>query len=90
MNPVAALTLYPLWAVATAVGVIALRLGGQVSAGLVAACFTLALWVTGLILFEHPGTSQLAERVLPSGMLVAGGFVHAGIDLMSTASRWPI
>ncbi|KYF93490.1 hypothetical protein BE20_01100 [Sorangium cellulosum] len=47
------------------VAVTALRLG-NVGRGLVALCFFLAFWVTGLILLEADGTLAVAEHVLPS------------------------
>jgi signal transduction histidine kinase len=77
----AALALYPLWAIALAVGLVALRLGRRTGGGLVALCMLLALWVTGLILLKTPATELVAARVLPLGMLLAGGFVHAGADV---------
>jgi hypothetical protein len=46
VSPFVVLSLCPLWAVVTAVGFPALRLGR----GLVALCLRLALWVTGLLL----------------------------------------
>jgi hypothetical protein len=74
MSSAAALALYPLWAVALAVGLTALRLGRSVGRGLVILCFALATWVTGLVLLVSadgaPGgalaSAGLAERVLPA------------------------
>jgi signal transduction histidine kinase len=83
----AALALYPLWAVAAAVGLTALRLGRARGRGLVALCFCLAFWVTGLILLETPGTARLAERVIPAGIILAGGFLHAGADVAGIKRR---
>ena len=67
MTPFAALALYPLWAVAMTVLITVLRLGRDTRRGLLALCFFLALWVTGLILLESPLTAAVAERVVPSG-----------------------
>ncbi|AUX37129.1 MULTISPECIES: sensor histidine kinase [Sorangium] len=89
MRPLVALAYYPLWAVAVTVGVTALRLGRNVGRGLVALCFFLAFWVTGLILLETDGTVALAERVLPSGIIVAAGLAHAYADVAG-ASRRPV
>ncbi len=87
MTSFAALALYPLWAVAMTVLVTVLRLGRETRRGLLALCFFLALWVTGLILLEGPRTSAIAERVLPAGTLLAAGFVHAGADVSRRALR---
>ena len=81
MTAFAAVALYPLWAVAMTVLVTVLRLGRGTRRGLLALCFFLALWVTGLILLEGPRTAAIAERVVPCGILVAAGFVHAGADM---------
>src|SRR4051812_9040519 len=87
MTKFAALTLYPLWAVAMTVLATVLRLGREERRGLLALCFFLALWVTGLILLESPRTAALAEHVVPSGVLLAAGFVHAGADLTGRKRR---
>jgi signal transduction histidine kinase len=87
MTTFAALALYPLWAVAMAVFITVLRLGRDTRRGLLALCFFLALWVTGLILLESPQTETLAERVVPSGILLGAGFVHAGADLAQVRRR---
>jgi len=87
MTTFAALALYPLWAVAMTVFATVLRLGRDTRRGLLALCFFLALWVTGLILLESPQTSAFAERVVPAGVLLAAGFVHAGTDLTGGRSR---
>ncbi|WP_394830655.1 HAMP domain-containing histidine kinase [Pendulispora rubella] len=81
MSPFAAIALYPLWAVALAVGLVALRLGRSEGRGLVALCLSLAFWVTGLILLKTPQMEMVAERVLPFGMLLAGTYLHAGADV---------
>src|SRR3954454_10495721 len=92
MSPIAALALYPLWAVALAVGLTALRLGRSVGRGLVILCFALAIWVTGLALLVSADgaggpSATLAERVLPLGMLLAGAFLHAGADVARIPAR---
>lgn len=79
MTPFAALFLYPIWSVALAAGLVALRLGRSARRGLIALCTLLALWVTGLVLLESG--YAVAERVLPAGMLLAGAFLHAGTDV---------
>ena len=92
MSPAAALALYPLWAVALAVGLTALRLGRAAGRGLVLLCFALAVWVTALVLLvsaDGPhqralGSVAVAERALPLGMLLAGAFLHAGVDMSAT------
>jgi signal transduction histidine kinase len=87
VNAFAAVTLYPLWAVATAVGLTALRLGRSTGRGLVALCFGLAFWVTGLILLNNPATTALGERVVPAGVVLSGAFLHAGADVAGLARR---
>lgn len=89
MRPLVALAYYPLWAVVVTVAVTALRLGRNVGRGLVALCFFLAFWVTGLILLETESTLRLAEHVLPSGMILAAGLAHAYADVAG-ASRRPV
>jgi signal transduction histidine kinase len=81
MTTFAALALYPLWAVAMTVFVTTLRLGRDTRRGLLALCFFLGVWVTGLILLESPATSALGERVVPSGILLGAGYLHAGANL---------
>ena len=87
MSRFAVLALYPLWAVALVVATTALRLGRGSRAGLLSLCFSLAFWVTGLILLENPGTAALAERVVPAGMVLAAAFVHAGADVAGLRRR---
>ncbi|MEO7330497.1 MAG: HAMP domain-containing sensor histidine kinase [Minicystis sp.] len=87
VSPFAALALYPLWAVAMVVLVTVLRLGKKTRLGLLSLCFFLAFWVTGLILLESPATTSLAEHVVPSGILLAGAFVHAGAELIGSEKR---
>jgi len=95
MTPYAALAFYPLWAVALAVGITALRLGRSVGRGLVILCFALAIWVTGLVLLvsaDGPREGVLrsvdwAERALPLGMLLAGTFLHAGAEVARVDAR---
>jgi signal transduction histidine kinase len=87
VSATAVLVLYPTWAIAVLLGASALRVGSRRDRGLVALCFLVALWVTALVLFVHPGSRALAERVIPSGMLLAGGFVHAGQDLLGARGK---
>ncbi len=87
MSTFAALALYPLWAVAMTVLATVLRLGRATRRGLLALCFALAVWVTGLILLESPRFATVAERAVPAGMLVAAGFVHAAADLVRLQRR---
>ncbi|WP_438016348.1 HAMP domain-containing sensor histidine kinase [Sorangium sp. So ce315] len=72
---------------AVTVAVTALRFGRNVGRGLVALSFFLALWVTALILIETEGTLALAERVLPSGIVIAAGLVHAHADVVGAPRR---
>ncbi|APR84753.1 sensor histidine kinase [Minicystis rosea] len=87
MSTYAALALYPLWAVAMTVLATAFRLGRETRVGLLAVCFSLALWVTGLILLESPRTAVIAEHVVPAGIVVAASFVHATADLIHLRRR---
>jgi signal transduction histidine kinase len=87
MTTFAALALYPSWAVAMTVFATALRLGRDTRSGLLALCFFLALWVTGLILLESPRTADFAEHVVPAGTLMAAGFIHAGADVTRSGRR---
>jgi signal transduction histidine kinase len=87
MGAAAALALYPTWAVAVLFGATALRLGRSTRRGLVAVCLSLAWWVTALVLLTHPAWQPLAERAIPSGMLMAGAFVHAGAELIGPRRR---
>jgi signal transduction histidine kinase len=87
MSRFAVVALYPLWAVALVVATTALRLGRASRLGLLSLCFSLAFWVTGLILLENPGTAELAERVVPAGILLAAAFIHAGADVAGLRRR---
>ena len=87
MTPFAVLALYPLWAVAMTVLATVLRLGRATPRGLLALCFFLAFWVTGLILLETPRTTALAERVVPAGILLGAAFLHAGADVTRLERR---
>lgn len=94
MSSIAALALYPIWALALAVGLTALRLGRGRNRGLVTLCFALAVWVSGLILLVSADSGHdtlapihIAERVLPFGMLLAGAFLHAGADVAEVQDR---
>jgi signal transduction histidine kinase len=86
MNALPALTLYPVWALAMLMATTALRLGRSART-LVTLCLQLAGWVTVLVLLRHPHTSAAAERLVPAGMLLAGGFAHAGAELLGRRSR---
>ncbi|NUP11841.1 MAG: HAMP domain-containing histidine kinase [Polyangiaceae bacterium] len=81
MSPLAAAAFHPAWALAFAVGLVALRLGRARGVGLALLCFTQGLWITGLLLFTTESTTAIAERVLPAGILEAAGFVHAATNL---------
>jgi signal transduction histidine kinase len=87
MTPAAALILYPSWALAVLLAATAARLGRAAGLGLRVVCSLLALWITTVILFELPATRELAEHLMPLGMLQAGGYVHAGLDLTGGRSR---
>ena len=87
MTRFAVLALYPLWAVALVVATTTLRLGRASRLGLLSLCFSLAFWVTGLILLENPGTAELAERVVPAGIFLAAAFIHAGTDVAGLRRR---
>jgi signal transduction histidine kinase len=87
MRAMAALTLYPTWALAVLFATTAVRLGRSARYGLVAACLALALWMTALVLLAQPAWTALAERLIPSGMLMAGAFVHAGAQLAGGPRR---
>ncbi len=87
MTSAAALILYPSWAIAVVLAATAARLGRTTGRGLVAVCGLLALWISTVILVELPATHVLAERVVPFGMLQAGGYAHAGLDLVGRRAR---
>ena len=85
MSPATVLVLYPLWAVALAIGLVALRLGRETRAGLVLLSLALALWVSGLVMLA--AGAPWAERVVPAGILVGGALVHAGQDVAGVRDR---
>jgi signal transduction histidine kinase len=87
MSIAAALILYPSWAIAVLLAATAARLGRSTGLGLLAVCSLLALWVTTVILVELPATRELAEHLVPLGMLQGGGYVHAGLDITGRRSR---
>jgi signal transduction histidine kinase len=87
VTPLTAFALYPVWALAFAMGLVTLRLGRSAGLGFPLLCITQGVWVTGLLLFSTPGTAALAERVLPLGVVEAAGFVHAASDLGKGADR---
>jgi len=78
VSPAVVLTFYPLWAVSVVIGLTALHLGRERGRGMVALCFVLAFWVAAVVLFAIDATRAIGERAIPSGMLLAGAFVHAG------------
>ena len=87
MTAAAALILYPSWAIAVLLAATAARLGRSTGRGLVAVCSLLALWVTTMILVELPATCRVAEYLVPFGMLQAGGYLHAGLDIAGRPAR---
>src|SRR4051812_45158784 len=87
MTPAAALILYPSWAIAVLLAATAARLGRSTGLGLVVLCLLLAAWVTSLVLVELPATRGLAEHIIPLGMLQAGAYVHAGLDITGQRAR---
>ena len=89
MSPFAALFLYPLWSLTLVMGFTALRLARRTGWGLLLLCWLQAAWVTSLILLES-GAVTWAERLLPSGMLLAGAFAHAAADMAGLERRTPV
>jgi hypothetical protein len=87
MSVAAALILYASWAIAVLLAATAARLSRSTGLGLLAVCSLLALWVTTVILVELPATRELAEHLIPLGMLQAGGYVHAGLDITGQRPR---
>src|SRR5690349_17076769 len=87
MSELVAAAFYPLWAVALAVGVTALRLGRSSGRGLAILCLCLAAWVSGLILLQSPYLPGVADRVLPLCVVLGGACVHAGADVAKLESR---
>ena len=86
MSTLSALTLLPLLAVTLAVGLTAARLGRQIASALQWLCVLQATWVLGLILLQS-GAVSWAERLLPSGMLLAGVFVQAAAQIAGKRPR---
>lgn len=89
MTAVAALILYPSWAIAGVLAATAARLGRATGAGLIALCGLLVMWLGCVVLVELPATRGVAEHVVAFGMLQAGGYVHAGLDVTRAPQRWP-
>ena len=87
MSLIAVLGFYPVAAVSLAVALTALRLGRSVGRGLMLLCGCLALWVVSLVLALTPQTAAWATRLLPCGMLLAGGFVHAFAEVAHLPAR---
>ena len=86
MSPLSALTLLPLLAVTLAVGLTAARFGRQRSSALLWLCIVQAGWVLALILLQS-GEVSWADRLLPSGMLLAGTYVEAGVAIAGRRRR---
>ncbi|UQA59834.1 sensor histidine kinase [Polyangium aurulentum] len=87
MSALSAFAFYPVWALALLVGFVSLRLGRSRGYALPLLCFAQGVWVTGLVLFATPGTSHIAEHLLPSGLVQAAGFVHAAEALAPRPRR---
>ncbi|MDI3288992.1 HAMP domain-containing sensor histidine kinase [Polyangium sp. 15x6] len=87
MSALSAFAFYPVWALALLVGFVSLRLGRSRGYALPLLCFAQGVWVTGLVLFTTPGTSHIAERVLPSGIVQGAGFIHAAEALAGKPRR---
>jgi signal transduction histidine kinase len=87
MTAAAALVLYPSWAIAIVLAATVARLGRATGRGLLAVAVLLAFWITTVILVELPATRALAEHVVPFGMLQAGAYMHAGLDLAGKPAR---
>jgi len=88
MTAAGALILYPSWAIAVVLAATVARLGRATGLGLLVVCSLLAMWITSMILVELPATHALAEHVVPLGMLQAGGYIHAGLDLTGRPARF--
>lgn len=87
MTAAGALILYPSWAIAVLLVATAVRLGRATGRGLLAVCSLLAMWIALVLLVELPATRGLAEHAIPFGMLQAGGYVHATLDLTGDRAR---
>ena len=87
MSASSALILYPSWALAVVLAATAVRLGRSTGMGMVGLCLVLAWWVTAVLLVEHPASAAIGERLVPSGMLLAGGFVHGGAEIVGRRLR---
>ena len=88
MTAAAALILYPSWAIAVLLVATAVRLGRATGRGLLVVSSLLAMWITMVILVEIPTTAGLAEHLVPFGMVQAGGYVQATLDLRGRGPRW--
>jgi signal transduction histidine kinase len=86
VSPFALLVYFPVWAITVAVGFTALRLSRRRERGLVALCFAQAVWIAALALLES-GAFSWAERLVPSGMLLAGANVQITHELAGRARR---
>jgi signal transduction histidine kinase len=86
VSPFALAVYFPLWAITVAVGFTALRLSRNESRGLVTLCLAQAVWITGIALLES-GQFAEAERILPSGMLLAGASSQVAHELSNSRQR---
>ncbi|HEU4405283.1 MAG TPA: HAMP domain-containing sensor histidine kinase [Polyangiaceae bacterium] len=71
---------YVLFAASMAASFTAARFVRRTGRGLLLVCLLLGGWAGALLLLEESAWGW-AERLLPSGMLLAGAFVHAAADL---------
>lgn len=81
MSFVAASAFLPAGALALVAALVSLRLGRARGRGLALLGLMQAVWIAGLCLLSSEATRDLAERILPLGMLEAAAFTHAGVDL---------
>src|SRR5262249_39151396 len=71
---------FVLFAVSMAASFTAARFVRRTGRGLLLVCLVLGGWAGALLLLEESAWGW-AERLLPSGMLLAGAFLHAAADL---------
>jgi signal transduction histidine kinase len=81
-----ALAFYPLLAAATALSLTAARFVRRTGPGLLLVCLLLGGWAGALLLVEE-NAGPWAERLVPSGMLLSGAFLHAAADLSGRRDR---
>ena len=72
--------------IASAVALQTLRLGRRAGPGVVLLAGFLALWMLGLFLLEQR-TGELADRVIPLGMLLSAAFNMAARDVVGRVPR---